>query len=138
MSKKNSTEVKEATNEDLQARIKELEAKNREGEEAVLERVCKAMGVGAAEVKAKEAAKPDERIIELFVHYPVNVNGTVYQGKVRVSYDTFRVISQSLGNRKDRILKELTGNNYVLQEIQGVGYAPKLVSTINDAGERIA
>lgn len=124
---------------DLHARIQELEAKILAGEQAALERVCKAMGVSTTEVTAKEAAAPKpERMIRLFVHYPVNVNGRVYKGDVTVPYPTFQVISQALGDRRTRLLRELTGNNYMLKELEAGVWAPTLVGKIDETGERIA
>ena len=118
-----------ARKDDRDKRIAELEAKVRDGEEASLSRVCKAMGIDPSSIKAAEAAKaakPKEAMISMFVHYPVNVNGTIYRGQVTVPYGTFQVISQALGDRRMRILRELTGNNYILQ-----------VGEVNAEGDRI-
>lgn len=123
----------------LGARIKELEAKIAGGEEAALKRVCLALNVRPEEVSAREAANPRAGMrVRCFVHFPVRINMHVYQGDVTVPYDVFQVIQQALGDRRMRLLSELTGNNYILKELAGGGFAPQLVGKINDAGEKIA
>lgn len=126
--------------EDLKKRIAELEAKVAAGEEAALERVCKAMGTTSKEIKETEVTeKEPEPIIECWVPTPVRVNMTIYQGKVQVPKSTFHVIQQALGDRRMRLLRELTGNNYILEElIGGQGFAPRLVGKVDITGEKIA
>ena len=67
------------------------------------------MDLDPKEVEEKEAAKPKEQpMVRCFVHYPVRINDRVYQGHVTVPYDTFGVIQQALGDRRQRLLRELT------------------------------
>lgn len=119
----------------LEAKIKELEAKVAQGEEGALARVCAAMDLEVPEVKAKEPKK--EMMIRVDVTYPVNINGRRYLGIEEVPYSVFQVISQALGDRKQRILRELTGNNYILRDIQGGGQAPQIVGAIGMNGEPV-
>lgn len=129
------------TKEDQDKRIAELEAKLRDSEEKALKRVCTALGVDPDEVKTAETRKPTKPIskaaIRMWVANEVNVNGIKYVGDVTVPLDTARVIMQAIGDRRQRILRELTGNNYILQELQGGGFAPKLVGQVDAQGEII-
>lgn len=135
---------KPAAKVDFSAKIKELEAKLAAqeaklaaGEEAALARVCKAMDLEPSEVKSKEDAKPvKEDMVRCFVHYPVRINSNVYVGHVTVPYSTFRVIQQALGDRRQRLLRELTGSNYILRELETGGYAPHKVGEVGMEGER--
>lgn len=125
--------------EDLQAKIKELEAKVAAGEEAAMKRVCKALDINPDTIKPTNVTtKAAEPIISCYVPTPVRVNMNVYHGKVEVPASTFQVIQQALGDRRMRLLKELTGNKYVLQELVTGGYAPRLVEQYNAEGDRIA
>ncbi len=119
----------------LEARIKELEAKVADGEEGALKRVCSAMGLDVPEVKAKEPK--DEMMIRVDVTYPININGRIYRGIETVPYPVFQMISEMLGKRKMRILGELTGNNYILRDIQGGGQAPHIVGAVGLDGEAV-
>lgn len=138
--KKKDAEIKEVETpegQSMQDRIKELEAKIAAGEEAALARVCKALGVEPEDIEKAEAPKAPKKMIRMFVRNPVNVNGTVYQGDVTVAIDTARVLQQAVGDRQNRLIREMTGNNYILEELQGGGFSPRLVGKIDETGERI-
>lgn len=128
-----------ASESETQKRIKELEDLIRNSEEQALERVCKAMGIDPNDIKKAEVKKTERsQMVRMFVHYPVRVNSNIYQGDVTIPLDTSRVIQQALGDRRMRLLRELTGNNYILKELQGGGWAPQLIGQIGIDGERIA
>lgn len=123
---------------ELEAKLKAADADKAKQEEAALERVCKAMKIDPNAVKATETKGPDQRVIRLFVNHPVRINDRVYHGHVEVPYAIFEVIAQALGARRQRILGELTGHNYILQEIDGGGWAPRLVGRIGLDGEAVS
>lgn len=145
MSKKEA-KIKEVLDGEMdhKARIAELEAKlkdiDKQSEESALTRVCKAMGINEEEIKEKEKALVEEnpQMVRMWVTTPVNVNGKKYEGDITVRLDTARVIQQAIGDRRMRLLRELTGNNWVLQELQNGGFAPRLISQVDATGERIA
>ncbi len=128
--------------EELQEEIKALKAKVAAGEEAALKRVCEALNVSKEEVEKAEltgiSEKPAEAIIRCFVATPVRVNMTVYHGWVDVAKSTFGVIQQAIGDRRMRLLRELTSSKYVLDELCGPAGAPRLVERLDASGERIA
>lgn len=121
--------AKDALNEleALQAEIQELKAKVLAGEEGALARVTKALGVTPETVKAVEAVESEPEV-RMFVQTPVRVNMHVYHGHVQVKLSTARVIQQAIGDRRTRLINELTHNKYQLQELMSGGYASRLVS----------
>lgn len=121
---------------EAQARIKELEARVAAGEEAALARVCKALNIDPATVNATKDAEP-EQMIRCFVSNPIHINGKAYSGDVTVPYGVFEMLQEMLGKRRQRLLRELTGNNYMLTELQGGGMTPVLVGKVDATGERI-
>lgn len=123
--------------ESLQAKIAELEAKVQEGEEAALKRVCSALNVSPEEVKTEERKEP-EAMIEYFVPHDVRINDRIYRGKVTVPYSVFRVLSQAIGDRRTRITRELTGNNYLLEGDKYGAFAPKVVGKVGLQGEPVS
>ncbi len=106
--------------EELQEEIKALKAKVAAGEEAALKRVCEALNVSKEEVEKAEltgiSEKPAEAIIRCFVATPV----------------------RAIGDRRMRLLRELTSSKYVLDELCGPAGAPRLVERLDASGERIA
>lgn len=124
--------------EALKSRIASLEAKVKSGEEGALSRVCKAMGVEPDAVTAKEADKKPEVMVRCFVMTEVKINGRTYHGDVTVPHSTFEVLSQAVGDRRMRHLRELTGNNYMLKELASGGLAPHVVGKVDASGERIS
>lgn len=129
---------KEKTKTELQTELDAANAKVAEGEEAALKRVCEALKIDPKDLEAKDVVPVKEDQIQCFVSYPVNINGTVYRGKVTVSKSTFEVLQQAMGDRKMRLLRETVGSNYQLQAILEGGFAPKLVGQYDSSGERIA
>lgn len=122
-------------------RIADLEAKLRGLEEKALERVCAAMGLDATDIKTAEGRRPAKAVkeprVRMFVQNEVNINGEKYIGDITVPLSTSRVIQQAIGDRRMRLLRELTGNNYILQELAGGGFAPRLVGQIDINGEQM-
>lgn len=126
-----------ATSAAVLAKIAELEAKVAAGEEAALQRVCKAMGIDPKAIEAAKPAKPEPQIT-CFVGTPVHINGNQYLGKVTVPYGVFEMLQEMLGKRRQRLLRELTGNNYILKELQSGGMAPVLVGQVDEVGDKIS
>jgi hypothetical protein len=125
-------EALEAKNKALEAELDALRIKVVAGEEAALARVSKALGVDAEGVKLREAAnaaKAPEEEVKMFVQTPVRINGRVYHGHVQCALSVARVLHQAVGDRRQRIMNELTHNKYQLRELMGGGYAPVLVSS---------
>lgn len=130
---------KTQSHEDLLARISELEGKIRDGEDAALTRVCKALKVDPEDVKTSEAKQGEpELLVRMHVRTPVRVNTKIYHGMVEVPHSTFMVIAQAIGDRTMRHIRELTGDIYHLKELTSGVFAPQLVGKIGADGERIA
>ena len=122
----------------LEADLKEKEARLAEGEEGAMKRVCAALDIDVKDVAPKDVKKKEpEMIVECFVNTPVRINQTIYQGLVKVPHSVFCVLSQAMGDRRMRILRELTGNNYLIQELAGGGRVAKVVGTVGLNGERV-
>lgn len=138
--KKKDAEIKEVEVKPAQSseeRIAELEAKIREAEEGALSRVCKALGVEPDQVKGAEKPKKQEQLRRMFVRNPVSINGKKYQGDVTVPLSVARVLDQSIGDRRMRLVREQTGNDYILEELGGTGFQPRLVGQVDVTGEKI-
>lgn len=131
--------IKEMAETDKDKRIAELEALVRAGEERALERVTKALNLDSESIRMAEASRTSkaEPLIRMWVQTEVMVNGTKYLGDITVPLSTSRVIQQAIGDRRMRLLRELTGNNYILEELRGGGFAPRLVGQVDVNGERM-
>jgi hypothetical protein len=104
-----------------------LKAKVVAGEEGALNRVAAALGTSSAKVVAAETAKKPEPMIPMFVSQEMNINGRIYRGHVTVPLSVAGVIRSHIGNRQQRILKELTTDKFQLAALNG-GFAPHRLS----------
>lgn len=132
-------EIPVISTDELQARIRELEERVRAGEQAAMDRVCKALNINPNEIAEKERARKShepEPMCKMWVHYPVRVNMKVYIGDTTVPLSTARVIQQALGDRRQRILAESIGSVYALKEINSGQFAPRLVSQTTIEGDQ--
>jgi hypothetical protein len=134
--KKEEIQQAKKTADQYEKEIEELKAKVMAGENAALDRVCKAMNIDPESLKTQEPKKED--IIRLDVNHPVYINGKEFFGTVEVPKSVAEVIQQALGDRRSRILRELTGTNYKIESIAGGGFAGRKVGEIGMDGETIS
>lgn len=123
--------------EDLQKQIEDLKAKLVEGEEGALKRVAKHMGVDPSEVADKETTPVDDLVEVDMASHIVPINGTTYRGVVQVPRAVAQVIHQAIGDKRMRLLREMTGKDYVMEEVAGGRLRAKVVGQVNAYGEKI-
>ena len=116
--------------EEREAQVKALTV---EAEEHALARVCAAMGIDPKRLKEKESEKP-KQMIEMHVQTEVLVNGKRYVGRVVVDYELSKVLGQAIGDRRMRLLRELTGSKYIIDELSNGTPAPRLVEQTTEDG----
>lgn len=101
---------------ELKEKIANLEEKVKAGEDAALERVCKALKIEPEEVEAEEAKpRKPQKMVRMYVPHEVNINLKAYKGNVEVPSDVAEVLHQAIGARRSRLLKELTGKDYMIE-----------------------
>lgn len=130
-------ETKAPSQDELLEKVAALEAKVAAGEEAALKRVCNAMGIEPNKVTEVES-QLDVRMIRMFVNVPVNINGKIYQGHVDVPAHVAEVIDENLGKRRQRLISEAIGKNYMVQQAIDGGTRAVLVGQTSPDGDRIA
>lgn len=126
--------------EALKNELEELKAKVAAGDEESLKRVCKAMNVSYDEVVEKEVASKgrEEDLIEFDIgRHRVNINGTIYTGKIRCAASVKEVIDQAVGDTRMRHMREKFGNDYQIAAVAGTVTAPKIVGRVNEHGEQL-
>lgn len=115
----------------LEKKVAELEAKVIGGEEAAMSRVCRALNVDPEMIR-DEKPKVKERMIRCEVPMMVNINGTKYIGIVEVPESVYQVIAQAVGDRRNRLLRELTADKVILHAIGGGEFRPVVLPIESD------
>lgn len=128
---------------DIEARIKALEAENaalkKKADEAGFDRVARALGHDPAEIRALEKSKADnEELMEYDIGPTVvHINGLPYSGKGEAPRGMAEMIVSMASARRQRLLKEQIGHEYILKELSHGVYTAKVVKRLNDIGEQI-
>lgn len=136
--------VKKTSADDLEKKVQELEKQKAElqallaeGDEGALKRVAKYAGVDPEAIVSKETTPVEELVeVEMGTH-EVRINGEVFRGKVTVARSVAQVLNQAIGDRRMRLLRELTGSDHLVETLAGGAVRSRVVGQINELGEKI-
>jgi hypothetical protein len=126
-------------NKELEDKLKAAEAKVLAGEEGAMQRVCSALDIDPKKMELTDVVKKEpEMMVECYVPFHIRINQTVYLGKCKVPYSVFGVLSQAIGDYRNRLIRELTGDINVIEALSNGGFASKVVGKFDGSGARIA